>query len=142
MTQDDNRDLKFVLICIDEPLYPILSNERTENTWNSVDDLIRILLKDSKFASDTDLFAWRKPAHLASAREPYAWRAAIEEIKSSDLTAKCEELSADDERFVLTTDKPAMLKIAGEITNSLFHSYTSRHRISFVPFQSVSKLPS
>ena len=29
------------------------------------------------------------------------------------------------------SDKPMMLKIAGEITNGLMHSYTSRHKTKF-----------
>lgn len=142
MSNIDKADRKFVLICNDEPLHPTLSNGRTEEDWNAVEDLLRILLKDSRFASESDLFVWKKPAHLASAREPYAWRAAIEEIKNSDLTAKCNSTGGNREKFVLVTDKPAMLKIAGEITSGLFHSYTSRHRISLVPAQSVSKVPS
>lgn len=142
MSNIDTSNQKFVLICNDEPLLAPLSNGRTEDSWEGIEDLLRILLKDSKFASETDLFAWKKSGHLASAREPYAWRAAIEEIKESDLTARCDSVRENGEKFILITDKPAMLKIAGEITNGLFHSYTSRHKISFVPAQSVSKVPS
>jgi hypothetical protein len=134
-------DQKLAIVCTDEPL--ILSNERALEVWNTLDELLEILLKESPFASSSTLFAWKsEPRHLASAKEPYAWRAAIEEIKNSDLTAKCVALKDNSEKLVLITDKPVMLKIAGEITNAALHSYTSRHRISFVPVQRESKVPS
>ncbi len=129
-----NRDQKFAIICNDESSNSLLSNERTAEIWNTLDELIATLLKSSAFAPEASLFAWKKESrHLASPREPYAWRAAIEEIKNSELTSMCQDFRGDAEKFVLITDKPAMLKIAGEITSSLLHSYTSRHRISFVP---------
>ena len=134
-------DQKFSILCTDESL--ILSNERALEVWLTLDDLLEILLKESSFASSTILFTWKsEPRHLASAKEPYAWRAAIEEIKDSDLNVKCAALKVDPDKFVLITDKPVMLKIAGEITSAVLHSYTSRHGISFVPVQRVSKVPS
>jgi hypothetical protein len=128
---------KLAIICDDESV--VLSNTRASEIWNSLDSLIRVLLEYSKFAEETLLWSWKEKSHRASAKEPYAWRAVLEEIKNSDLTAKCEEFRGTDE-FILMTDKPTMLKIAGEITSALLHSYTSRHSISFV--QSVSKVPS
>jgi hypothetical protein len=126
------KDLKFAIKCDDEA--SVLSNSRLEETWKTLDDLILILLRSSDFSSEMLLFAWkREPGHLASAREPYAWRAALEEIKNSDLSSKCQGLKGDGEKYILITDKPAMLKVAGEITSALLHSYTSRHRISFAP---------
>lgn len=100
--------------------------------------MISILLKDSSFSSVENLYAWKGSKHLASAKEPYAWRAALEEIKDSDLSAKCQ--SESREAAVIMADKPTMLKIAGEITNALLHSYTARHKVSFV--QRTSNVPS
>jgi len=129
---------KFAIICDDESGL-ILSNERPSDIWDSLQDLMRVLLKDSKFADESLLFSWNESHHQATAKEPYAWRAALDEIKNSDLGAKCGEFRGREE-FVLMTDRPTMLKIASEITSALLHSYSSRHRISFV--QSVSKVPS
>ena len=106
--------------------------------WNALERLIAILLKDSSFSSQETLYAWKEGEHRALAKEPYAWRAALEEIKNSDLSAKCVGLSKQE--IILMADKPAMLKIAGEITNALMHSYTLRHKISFV--QRMSNAPS
>jgi len=129
---------KFAIICEDESGLA-LSNEHSRDIWDSLQDLMTVLLKDSKFADESILSSWKETYHRATAKEPYAWRAALEEIKNSDLGAKCSEFRGNEE-FVLMTDKPTMLKIAGEITTSLLHSYSSRHRTSFV--QSVSKVPS
>lgn len=84
------------------------------------------------------LYAWKEGHHHALAKEQYAWRSALEEIKNSDLSSKCADVKRED--AVLMADKPVMLKIAGEITNALMHSYTSRHKISFV--QRTSNVPS
>jgi len=129
---------KFAFIC-DEESGLVLSNEHSPDIWDSLQDLIGVLLKDSQFADKSVLSAWKEQHHRATAKEPYAWRAALEEIKNSDLSSKCSEFRGKEE-FVLMTDKPTMLKIAGEIITSLLHSYSSRHRISFV--QSVSNVPS
>jgi hypothetical protein len=136
-------DPKFSIVCTDEPLSTGLSNERPLGVWIALDELVLALLKESAFASEYTLFAWKsEPRHLATAKEPYAWRSAIEEIKNSDLPSRAQIFRVDPEKFVLVTDKPVMLKIAGEITSALLHSYSSRHRISFVPVQSTSKDPS
>ena len=97
--------------------------------WGALDLLLTILVRDSSFASLDVLLSWKGDHHLANAREPYAWRSAIEEIKNSDLRKKCE--SVDQDRLVVITDRPLMLKIAGEVTNALFHSYNTGHRLSF-----------
>lgn len=106
--------------------------------WSSLERLIALLLIDSRFSSLDTLYAWKEGQHAALAKEPYAWRAALEEIKNSDLSAKCSGLSREE--AVLMADKPTMLKIAGEITNALMHSYTSRHKIRFV--QKTPNVPS
>jgi hypothetical protein len=132
---------RYVIVCNDENR-PI-SNVRSEEMWSTLDDLIALLVEYSDFADVNMLFSWKKKAnHNVSPKEVYAWRAALEEIKNSNLFEKSQKFLADNEKFVLITDKPTMLKIAGEITNCLQHSYTSRHKISFVTNQSASKDPS
>jgi hypothetical protein len=136
-------DQQYAIICTEEPAGTFLSNQRKKLVWDTLDELLKTLLHTSQFADESILFSWKRESkHLASAREPYSWRAALDEIKNSDLPSKCETFRGDAEKFVLITDKPVMLKIAGEITNSLLHSYSSRHRISFSPVQRVSKVPS
>jgi hypothetical protein len=136
-------DPKFSIVCTDEPLSSGLSNERPLEVWLALEELVLALLRESAFASESALFAWKSELrHVATAKEPYAWRAAIEEIKNSDLPSKAQIFRVSPEKFVLVTDKPVMLKIAGEITSALLHSYSSRHRISFVQVQSTSKEPS
>src|SRR5271156_3194541 len=100
---------KFSIIC-DTESGLVLSNERAPDIWDSLQDLITVLLKNSDFTDKTILAAWKEQHHQAVAREPYAWRAAIEEIKNSDLTALCSDFRGK-ESFVLITDKPTMLKI-------------------------------
>jgi hypothetical protein len=132
MSSIDRLDRKFVIICDDEGGMA-LSNERGMKVWKALDDLLLRLLSDTQFADESTLYSWQKePRHSASAKEPYAWRAALEEIKNTDLTSKCESFREDSEKFIVMTDKPTMLKVAGEITSCLLHSYTSRHKISFV----------
>ena len=130
-------ELDYALCCEDESGL-VISNWRTLEVWEALEKLIRILLRDSDFSNFSVLYAWKESHHLAQAKEPYAWRAAIEEIKNSDLTAKCEEIE-NREEATLMSDKPTMLKIAGEITNSLMHSYTARHKLNFA--QRASNVP-
>jgi len=134
---------RYSIVCLDEPDPHVLSNERSLEIWSAFDELVLSLLSDSAFSSEVVLFAWKRESrHLAIAKEPYAWRAAIEEIKNSDLADKARSFKGDPEKFILITDKPVMLKIAGEITSALLHSYSSRHRISFGPVQRTSTEPS
>ena len=123
---------KFGIVCVDESGLKI-SNTRKSDFWSTLDELVSILLENSNFTTETLLFSWKKESHhLASAREVYAWRSTLEEIKNSDLVSVGRKLKGGGDKLVLFTDKPAMLKIAGEVTSSLLHSYSSRHRISFV----------
>ena len=92
--------------------------------------MMEYLVKQTNFAKPDILFSWKKTHHQAEAKEPYFWRFALDELKNSDLTAVCSEARGRED-FVLMRDKPAMLKIGGEITNSLMHSYTARHKITF-----------
>ena len=112
----------FIISCDDEGNLS-LSNKHEEEIWMSVQKLLGILVKDSQFTSMQTLFLWKeKPHHRASAKEAYSWRVAIEEIKNNYLVEKCKGLSPSER--LLLADKPAMLKIAGETTNALLHSYT------------------
>ena len=129
----------YVISCDDEGNLP-LSNKHIGQIWISLQKLLQILVTDSQFVSMETLFAWKeKPHHMVTAKESYAWRGAIEEIKNSDLVKKCKDLSHSEVRIV--ADKPAMLKIAGETTNALHHSYTSGHAITF-QIHKDSKVPS
>ena len=128
---------EYAISCDDESgLY--LSNKRSLEMWQALERLIEILVESSGFVSTSVLTEWKKPHHIALAKEPYAWRSALEEIKNSDLTEKC--ASVDRDSITLMTDKPTMLKIAGEVTNSLLHSYTNKHALTFAQY--VSKVPS
>jgi hypothetical protein len=108
----------------------LLSNEHPSEIWDSFQLMMDYLVEQTKFAKPEILFAWKQPHHQAEAKEPYTWRSALDELKNSDLTALCSGARGRED-FVLMTDKPTMLKIGGEITNSLMHSYTSRHKITF-----------
>lgn len=127
----------YALSCYDERGL-VLSNWRSLELWTALERLVSILLRDSDFSNMDSLYAWKHGHHQALAKEPYAWRAVIEEIKSSDLAVRCAEVQSVEDASVMS-DKPTMLKIAGEITNSLMHSYTARHKLDFV--QRTSNVP-
>jgi hypothetical protein len=135
-------ETQFAIICNDERGI-ILTGVRSAKFWRTLDDLVLTLLQSSNFSQEAILFSWKsQDHHVASAREAYSWRAALDEIKNSDLTEKCSKFRQDSEKFLFLTDKPAMLKIAGEVTNSLLHSNTRGHRISFSSIQRTSNEPS
>ena len=118
--------------CCDDESGLELSNRRSEDLWNALFDLVEVLLEKETFASRDSLFSWKeKQGYLASAKDGYGWRAALDEIKNSDLEKECSRAQIEKERMIVMTDKPAMLKIGGEITNGLMHSYSKNHRISF-----------
>lgn len=127
----------YALCCVEESGLA-LSNWHSLELWNSLEKLTGILLRDSNFSSFNYLYAWKEGDHLAMAKEPYAWRAAIEKIKDSDLATKCESVK-NREEAILMSDKPAMLKLAGEIANALMHSYTARHKLNFT--HRISNVP-
>jgi hypothetical protein len=103
-----------------------------------LEKLIIVLAEQSDLSYAT-LYSWKDGHHRSTPKEAYAWRAVLEEIKASNLSAKCAS-HPDREQAMLMADKPAMLKIAGEITNGLMHSYASGHRITLS--QRVLKVPS
>jgi hypothetical protein len=128
--------MRYVLRCEDES--SDLSNSHDLDIWEALESLARILAKDTKLSQEELLHSWKTGHHLATARETYGWRDVMEEIKNADLPARCVNLKRDP-KYTLIIDKPAMLKIAGEIANALLHSYTKRHKVSY---QAVSKEPS
>ncbi len=127
----------FVLVCETESGIE-LSSELEQEAWDANETLVKLLLKQSGRLEDL-LFSWKKlgMSHLAGSKETYAWRGVIDSIKSANL----EDLSANKmggaKWSPLVKSKPIMLRVAGEITNSLLHSYNNRHRIAFVQCDST-----
>lgn len=113
-----------------------LSSEMEVEAWTAIVTLVGFLNRGTEAK---DLFLWKdRKSHLANARETYAWRGVIDSIKESDLARIGVEIDA--ERKVggspplpapLIRSKPIMLRMAGEITNALIHSYNNRHSITF-----------
>lgn len=135
LTQQD----QYSISCVDEGGLH-LSNSHEEEMWNSIQKLLELLVRETQFSSMQTLFAWKEnKGHRASAREAYAWRGAIEEIKNNDLMKVTSSLKPEE--VTLIADKPAMLKMAGEITNALLHSYGKMHLIRFGT-QKDSNVPS
>ena len=125
----------FQFVCNSEKNEPI-SNRIDEKTVNSFESLLAIFRKRFIQESSNLLELWKSKNHQASAKEPYAWREVLELVKSSDLSSLCSGIQ-DPELRKKMTDRPLMLKIAGEVTNAMSHSYNSKHRISFA--QIISK---
>jgi hypothetical protein len=128
--------MRYALTCDDDTSE--LSNSHDLDIWQALEALTKILATDSKLSQNELVQSWKSTRHAGTAKELYGWRAIMEEIKNSDLPSRC-ATSKGDAKFTLMIDKPAMLKIAGEITNALLHSYSKRHRTSF---HAVSKEPS
>jgi hypothetical protein len=126
-------EVSFAITCDDERT--ILSSQMDKAAWVSIEKLIECLNRDSSSSISGQMFGWKSKGYLANARDAYGWRRAIERIKEEDLLAalrRCGEESAS-----LARSKPIMLKIAGEITNALIHSYQGRHKISFIQIEDV-----
>ena len=117
----------------------MLSSEMESEAWQAIERLIPVLADDASFVAL--LFSWKGAGgSLTSARETYAWRKAIDMIKENDLEEKCKSLVIEGPVLSLMKSKPIMLRVAGEITNSLMHSYNLRHKIVF--FHTASTEPS
>ncbi len=119
--------------CLDENSRT-LSSEMELRAWDSIEFLVKTLLGQEP-PKQKELFGWKyEKSHVATASESYGWRSAIDYIKGanlSDLGGQEEEKAAIDSQFSLVRSKPIMLRLAGEITNALLHSYDNRHRLSF-----------
>ncbi len=126
-----HRSRRYSITCDDEDGL-VLSNAREQYLWDSFETLIRILAEEgsSVLPPISALMAWKEVPHRkATAKDEYSWRALIELVKNSDLRRVCNGRSAEE--LVILTDKPTMLKIAGEVTNAYMHSYNLGHRITF-----------
>ena len=127
----------FSIVCLDEPSSPELSNNHPEEIWSALEILVLALMSGGEGGTTDNtsiaaLFAWKGPAgRRVSAREAYAWRGVIDEIKSADLNEVASKIKISPDSSVLLRDRPAMLKIAGEVANALFHSYTAKHSVAF-----------
>jgi predicted component of viral defense system (DUF524 family) len=98
--------------------------------WRAIERLIPLLA--SKEDISENLFSWKlRPKRIVSARETYSWRRAIDLIKEANLDEKCAALKENPEVLFLMKSKPIMLRMAGEITSALLHSYNLAHKITF-----------
>jgi hypothetical protein len=130
----------FAIRC-DSESQSLISSKIEREAWDSIQRLAEFLVQKEKSpAVRNSLFAWREQkAHLADARETYAWRGLIDSIKAADLSEAALQMQRNQKytrASSLVTSKPIMLRIAGEITNALLHSYTYKHRITFFQCES------
>ncbi len=123
----------FAIRCDEEQT--ILSSKMDKTAWVSIEKLVACLNHDPSSPANGQMFGWMSKGYLANARDAYGWRRAIERIKEEDLAAVIARYG--EGAASLAKSKPIMLKIAGEITNALIHSYQDRHRISFVQIEDV-----
>jgi hypothetical protein len=130
----------FAIRCENES-QTLISNRIEGEAWDSIESLAEFLEREKYPSVKEAMFLWRyEESHLASARETYAWRGFIDLIKSSDLAEIASRMKrVGTTSFSLVRSRPIMLRITGEITSALLHSYTNRHRITF--FQCDSKEP-
>lgn len=120
----------------------LISSQMEAEAWDSIFTLVQFLERDKYASVKRALFSWKdQEAYLANAKETYAWRGVIDSIKAVDLSEVASQLESEGKNSSsLVRSKPIMLRVAGEITNALLHSYTSQHRITF--FQCDSSDPS
>jgi hypothetical protein len=130
----------FAIKCEVESL--VISSSFEKEAWDSIEALVESQEKEVSNSSAIILFLWKKERnHLATAKETYIWRKVIDSIKASDLAQISSDLNKLGKgAFPLAGSKPIMLRVAGEITNALIHSYSHQHKISFI--QCDSKAPS
>ncbi len=120
---------RFAITCDDEN-GAVLSNKSELSTWQALEGLVGIFKEKSLVGSFDAFIAMKISGHAASARETYAWREVLEAIKNNDLKELCAGFK-DQMIQSLIMDRPVMLKIAGEVTNALMHSYNLKHKITF-----------
>jgi hypothetical protein len=128
----------FALVCETESGI-VLSSELEREAWDANETLVKLLLKENGKKDDDLLFSWKKlgKTHLASSKETYSWRGIIDSIKAANLEDIHANKIESAKRSPLIKSKPIMLRVAGEITNSLLHSYNYRHRIAFIQCDST-----
>jgi hypothetical protein len=127
------RALALGIRCLEEN--KIISSSIEEDGWISIRN---VLLRLTGRENCELLFSWKDRKSIATAKEVYAWRRAIDVIKEHDLAKELGPVTRDSP--ALMKSRPIMLKIAGEITTALMHSYDNRHRIFVI--QSSSTVPS
>jgi len=117
----------------------LLSNKIELEAWDSIENLVSRLTGDDHVSPRDSLFSWRtNPSHSASAKETYRWREVIDSIKTANLESTFDEVEKQAKRqFPLIKSRPVMLRIAGEITNALLHSYSYKHKIRFSQCDSI-----
>ncbi len=120
----------------------LISSKMEAQAWDSILTLVQFLERDKYASVKRSLFSWKdQEAYLVNAKETYAWRSVIDSIKAADLSEVASQLQREGKNpSSLVRSKPIMLRVAGEITNALLHSYTIHHRITF--FQCDSRDPS
>ncbi|MDH2899435.1 MAG: hypothetical protein PXY39_00530 [archaeon] len=120
----------------------MISSKMEAQAWDSILTLVQFLERDKYASVKRSLFSWKdQEAYLVNAKETYAWRSVIDSIKAADLSEVASQLEREGKNSSsLVRSKPIMLRVAGEITNALLHSYTNHHRITF--FQCDSRDPS
>ncbi len=111
----------------------LISSKIELEAWNAILAFVEILEHEKHISVKQSLFyLMDHEAHLASAGETYAWRNVIDSIKASDLSEVSSRSKSHGATFsALVKSKPIMLRMAGEISNALLHSYTNRHKITF-----------
>jgi hypothetical protein len=114
----------------------ILSSDLESEAWDAIETLVNSLNSRGQIVGN--LFLWKSnKSHIAKAKETYAWRAVIDLIKENDLGKLGQEIelealkNSNSHPSQLLRSKPIMLRVAGEITNALIHSYNNRHAITF-----------
>jgi hypothetical protein len=126
----------FAILCDSEQV--VLSSKTEDKAWTAVEALAQQLNSSLSEAGLRVMFGWKGKSHMADAKETYAWRRTIDSIKESDLSAQASMWTgASEDVRLLIKSRPIMLRMAGEITNALMHSYQNRHKISFSQIESV-----
>lgn len=133
MPESDRSDGKRFAIRCESEGGLILSSELEADAWQSIDLLAAFLEERKNPSANSMLFSWKlEEAHYAKAKEVYAWRGVIDSLKQADLSECHSSIkSSKGKSFPLIQSKPIMLRVAGEITNALLHSYNNRHMMSF-----------
>jgi hypothetical protein len=124
---------RFAISC-DTESSMLISSKLEIEAWDSILSLVEILRRDKYPSVKDSLFAWRyQQSYLSNAKQTYEWRGIIDSIKEANLSALASELQREGRMnpSELVKSRPIMLRVAGEITNALIHSYTNQHRISF-----------
>jgi hypothetical protein len=121
------------IVCEEERT--VLSSKLPDEAWIAIEQLVQRLEDSSR---PGDLVAWKGTGYMATSRDVFAWRRSIDAIKETELSVLAESQSGEKEgAATLMRSKPIMLRVAGEITNALNHSYQNRHRIGFVQIDST-----